>query len=358
MCGRTVPEHKPPVPRQRKSQVPKHQAASAPAQAARAHKPPMPQRKLQVPKHKPPVLQPKCTSCQSAQAGPLTACKECTRLQAVCAAPVPAAAAFGRWQAARLCVITAALAACHQLVFAPRCCFCVGGWVDGWVDLMPVHFCFPSAARSFVVAAGIPRRWETLRLLDNAHAHAAARPRAGRPCRHASALRAPLRVLLLHSPPPTAPAPADNGRTKGFCFVEYLDLRDAEEAIYHLDKSMYGGREIQVRGVRVGRRAWWAVEGTDACTWPGGRAEGRGVVAMGLGRCGKTCRRSGSPPNMHAGYLLAACINLRRIPSLACMPLGPRMGHVARMRLAWHPMFTPSLAAVRPPSTSQPLSTP
>lgn len=46
--------------------------------------------------------------------------------------------------------------------------------------------------------------------------------------------------------------PADSGRPKGFGFIEFLDIRDAEEAIYNLDRTMFGGREIQVR-------AGWAV---------------------------------------------------------------------------------------------------
>ncbi|EFN54489.1 hypothetical protein CHLNCDRAFT_17896, partial [Chlorella variabilis] len=38
-----------------------------------------------------------------------------------------------------------------------------------------------------------------------------------------------------------------SGRPKGFGFIEFLDIRDAEEAIYNLDRTMFGGREIQVR---------------------------------------------------------------------------------------------------------------
>ena len=34
-------------------------------------------------------------------------------------------------------------------------------------------------------------------------------------------------------------------------FVEFLDIRDAEEAIYNLDRTVFGGREIQ-----VGRWEW------------------------------------------------------------------------------------------------------
>jgi RNA recognition motif-containing protein len=36
-------------------------------------------------------------------------------------------------------------------------------------------------------------------------------------------------------------------RPKGFGFIEFRDSRDAEEALYHLDRSDFGGREIQVR---------------------------------------------------------------------------------------------------------------
>jgi RNA recognition motif-containing protein len=42
--------------------------------------------------------------------------------------------------------------------------------------------------------------------------------------------------------------PADSGRPKGFGFIEFLDIRDAEEAIYNLDRTTFGGREIQVGG--------------------------------------------------------------------------------------------------------------
>ena len=40
---------------------------------------------------------------------------------------------------------------------------------------------------------------------------------------------------------------ADSGRPKGFGFIEFLDARDADDAIYHLDRTMFGGREIEVR---------------------------------------------------------------------------------------------------------------
>ena len=49
--------------------------------------------------------------------------------------------------------------------------------------------------------------------------------------------------------PPTHPC-ADSGRPKGFGFIEFQDLRDAEEAIYHLDKTLFNGREIQVGAAR------------------------------------------------------------------------------------------------------------
>jgi hypothetical protein len=57
-------------------------------------------------------------------------------------------------------------------------------------------------------------------------------------------------LAALSSHPPTLPA-ADSGRPKGFGFIEFQDLRDAEEAIYHLDKTLFNGREIQVGAARL-----------------------------------------------------------------------------------------------------------
>ncbi|KAL4421443.1 hypothetical protein ABPG75_010734 [Micractinium tetrahymenae] len=37
-----------------------------------------------------------------------------------------------------------------------------------------------------------------------------------------------------------------SGRPRGFGFVEFVDVREAEDAIYRLDKTLFGGREIQV----------------------------------------------------------------------------------------------------------------
>jgi RNA recognition motif-containing protein len=48
-------------------------------------------------------------------------------------------------------------------------------------------------------------------------------------------------------------AAADTQRPKGFGFIEFMDLRDAEEAIYNLDRSMFGSREIQVCECVLGR---------------------------------------------------------------------------------------------------------
>eukprot|EP01025_Chloroclados_australasicus_P051047 TRINITY_DN5935_c0_g1_i1.p3 TRINITY_DN5935_c0_g1~~TRINITY_DN5935_c0_g1_i1.p3 ORF type:complete len:228 (+),score=5.75 TRINITY_DN5935_c0_g1_i1:33-716(+) len=36
------------------------------------------------------------------------------------------------------------------------------------------------------------------------------------------------------------------GRPKGFGFVEFRDCRDAEEALFHMDRAVLGGREISV----------------------------------------------------------------------------------------------------------------
>ena len=36
-------------------------------------------------------------------------------------------------------------------------------------------------------------------------------------------------------------------RPRGFGFVEFMDERDAEDAMYGLDGKLFGGREISVR---------------------------------------------------------------------------------------------------------------
>jgi len=76
------------------------------------------------------------------------------------------------------------------------------------------------------------------------------------------------------SPRLPAHPPADSGRPKGFGFIEFVDVREAEEAIYQLDKSMFGGREIQV-GAPHGTQLVCGV-GRD-----GGGAAQRGVRSEG-----------------------------------------------------------------------------
>jgi hypothetical protein len=38
-------------------------------------------------------------------------------------------------------------------------------------------------------------------------------------------------------------------RPRGFGFIEFKDNRDAEDALYHLDRSQFMGREISVRSI-------------------------------------------------------------------------------------------------------------
>lgn len=39
-------------------------------------------------------------------------------------------------------------------------------------------------------------------------------------------------------------------RARGFGFLEYRDPRDAEEALYQMDRSVFMGREISVSTLR------------------------------------------------------------------------------------------------------------
>ncbi|KAL6770725.1 SRS5 [Auxenochlorella protothecoides x Auxenochlorella symbiontica] len=45
-----------------------------------------------------------------------------------------------------------------------------------------------------------------------------------------------------------------SGRPKGFGFVEFLDVREADDAIYHLDRTDFMGREITVIHSRESRK--------------------------------------------------------------------------------------------------------
>lgn len=55
-------------------------------------------------------------------------------------------------------------------------------------------------------------------------------------------------VWLCFALPP--PAPQQLLRARGFGFLEYKDPRDAEEALYQMDRSVFMGREISVSTLR------------------------------------------------------------------------------------------------------------
>jgi hypothetical protein len=79
---------------------------------------------------------------------------------------------------------------------------------------------------------------------------------------HHGCLPPPLSV-----PPPPSRHPCvshTTPRARGFGFLEYRDPRDAEEAMYKMDRTVFMGREISVRlycvavvvALRVGLQQW------------------------------------------------------------------------------------------------------
>lgn len=53
----------------------------------------------------------------------------------------------------------------------------------------------------------------------------------------------------------TIPLDYYSGLPKGYCFVEYEDPRDAEEAQYRMDRQRLFGREIEVEFARGDRKS-------------------------------------------------------------------------------------------------------
>ncbi len=90
-----------------------------------------------------------------------------------------------------------------------------------------------------------------------------------------------------HCQPAPTPArtPADyyTQRPRGFAFLEFRDERDADEAIYQLDRTQVGGREITVCYSKEGRktpREMMHIEGQGGGAGGGvGGGRGRGEQA-------------------------------------------------------------------------------
>lgn len=76
----------------------------------------------------------------------------------------------------------------------------------------------------------------------------------------------------------TIPLDYYSGLPKGYCFVEYEDVRDAEEAQYRMDRQRLFGREIEVEFARGDRKTPGEMRGRDPRERDrrGGESLGRG----------------------------------------------------------------------------------
>jgi FUS-interacting serine-arginine-rich protein 1 len=87
-----------------------------------------------------------------------------------------------------------------------------------------------------------------------------------------------------------------SGNPKGYCFVEYEDTRDAEEAQYRMDRQRLFGREIEVEFARGIRKSSSEMRTRDRhFTGYGGRGGGGGGGGSGMrdDRYGGDGRRGG-----------------------------------------------------------------
>jgi hypothetical protein len=88
-------------------------------------------------------------------------------------------------------------------------------------------------------------------------------------------------------PPPSKNPPTllrTHLRPRGFGFIEFKDQRDADEALYHLDRSDFMGREISVSWLAT--RAVQHRQYRQCVSWSGERGGGAlGGAVCSTGPC-------------------------------------------------------------------------